>query len=394
MDYQRQWSESEVEELANAAYAKRRLRCPRCSARVSATFAGVIGRTTEPVHLSCERCGAFGEYSPDHLEEMELAWTRDDKVRIIERYYANHFVRCPNDDAVLKVIESKTLGPPPHQVFFYCPHCGRSFNSNEIENEADPETFSGQYEKLSLLGNGGMGEVTLVRRKADGNLLAAKRVKPELLRDSSTVQRFQREARILSQLVHPNIVRIRQSFLDDQGGVVVMDYVDGGTLSRAINDLSLTHDQLLGYFEDVVAGVEYLHGQDVIHRDLKPGNVLIAANGPARVSDFGLARLVNRDTTTLTAHGAFLGTREYCAPEQQIDAAEVTQACDIYSLALIAYEIVMRRSPYRQPIDTSDFEAGFKQCLAACLAEDPQSRPPRPSDILPPLKTQLSASTK
>src|SRR5436305_2042157 len=133
-----EWSTEELEALASSAYQKRSLRCPRCSARVRVHEMGSLGRRTTPLRLTCERCGTSGDYSPDHLEAMDLHWTHEDQVRILERYWAAGVVRCTVDGAVLKAIKSQIIGPPPPQIFFLCPQCGRNFRSSQVEKYRDP----------------------------------------------------------------------------------------------------------------------------------------------------------------------------------------------------------------------------------------------------------------
>jgi uncharacterized C2H2 Zn-finger protein len=367
------WSEEEIRALADSAYKRQALRCPRCSARVKSQEMGYLGRASTPLRLSCERCGATAKYSPDHLEEMKLQWTYRQKVRIVERYWAVGYAECPNDGAHLKVIKSQTIKPPPPQIFFTCPHCGRHFWSQEIDNAKEPASFEGNYEILHTLGEGGMGSVVLARHLQSGDLVAAKRIHPKFLGNAEIVKRFARESRILKGLDHPNVVRIRATYIDDSGGVIVMQYVEGGTLTEAINS-KRPAGELLRWFSGVATGLAFLHGQGVVHRDLKPDNVLL--DGPvARISDFGLARLLARDSTTLTMQGAFLGTRLYAAPEQLDNSVDVTTSCDLYALGLIAYEIATGRSPYRMPINTNKFSPALHEVLIKVLGDDPAERP-------------------
>ena len=377
--------------MAAEAYQKRGVRCPRCEGPVRSHELGVIGRRTTPLMLSCERCGARGEYSPDHLEAMELEWTREEKVRILERYWGSGVVRCPQDGAVLGVLKSQTLRPPPPHIRFLCPHCGRSFSSQHVEEERDPETFEGVYEEIERLGEGGIGTVLQVRHRNTGDVWAAKRLRPELLSQELAVRRFRRESRILQDLQHANVLPIHETFLHDRGSVIVMPYVRGGTLKGAINDPGVTGQRLIGYLKNVVDGLAYLHSKGIIHRDLKPDNVLldIAQGDIARISDFGLALLIDRDTTPLTMQGAFLGTRWYAAPEQQRDAKEVTAKCDIYALGLIAFEIATRRSPYQLPVNVTGLASQLQEAISECLATDPDHRPENGEALVAALQGQL-----
>jgi serine/threonine-protein kinase len=318
---------------------------------------------------------------------MELEWTHREKVRIVERYWAARYADCPNDSARLKVIASKRIKPPPPDLLIRCPHCGRSFWSNELDEVKDPASFEGRYEVIRTLGEGGMGSVVLARHMDTGELVAAKKILPRYLGNADTVRRFMREGRILTSLAHPNVVAIRETFINDRGGVIVMQYVEGGTLTRAINN-DRPRQELLQWFSGVVDGLNYLHGNGVIHRDLKPDNALL--DGPtARISDFGLSRLLVRDTTTLTAQGGFLGTRWYAAPEQLDNAAEVSPKCDLFSLALIAYEIATGRSPYVLPVNSNGLHPDLHASLAACLASDPEARPSSGLSLLAGLSTHF-----
>jgi serine/threonine protein kinase len=348
---------------------------PRCDTPIRAHERGAIGRTTTPLEIECKRCGTRGRYSPDHLQAMSLKWSQDEKIRIVERYWASSagMVRCPNDKSVLKIIKRQVLQPPPQDIMFLCPLCGRNFWSQQVEELKDPDSFEGQYEILRVLGEGGMGKVLLARNRATSTEVAAKQILPQYVRDEELVRRFQREGRILASLDHPNVVAIHSTFLSDAGGTIVMQYVGGGTLTQAINARNVAIGTLLGLFDGVVAGLEYLHANNVIHRDLKPGNVLIDKMS-ARISDFGLSRLLVRDTTPLTARGAFVGTPFYAAPEQRKGSSEVTPACDIYSLGLVAFEVATRRSPYGT-LNLTGLTLELGQAIEECLSQVPESRP-------------------
>jgi serine/threonine protein kinase len=325
---------------------------------------------------------------------MDLEWSREDKIRIVERYWSKGSARCPRDDSVLKTFKSKTMGTPQEEISFRCPRCGRSFWSQEVDSAQDPNSFEGQYEEVSVLGHGGMGEITLVRNRSTGDSWAAKKLLPRLLKSEAAIKRFKREARILANLKHENIVPIKEVFLDEKGGVIVMPYVNGGTLKKRINDTAESYSALLSYFQDVAQGLKYLHSEGVIHRDLKPDNILIdsADGGAARISDFGLARLVDRDSTTLTVGAGLLGTPIYAAPEQRENAAKVDSRCDLYALALIAYEIVRRRSPYRTPINLTDFPTDLRSELSLYLEEEPERRPPDAQGLLQALERHADSS--
>ena len=370
------YTDSELEELALSSYRRRRTKCPRCNARVHVSRMELCGRATTPLMLRCMRCGANGQFSPDHLEEMELEWTRDQKVRIVESYWASNHARCPCDEAVLDTIKSNTVGVWPPEVKFTCPYCGRSLSSREVQPENDPERFEGKYEIVRPLGEGGMGTVSLARDREDSSLWAAKKIRPEFIRNAEAVRRFKREGRIVGAVSHVNILAIREVFVDESGGTLVMPYLDGGNLTSAISSQDVSAKALARYFSDVVAGVTHLHQAGVVHRDLKPDNVLIdSTSDSAQISDFGLARLLERDSTILTAENGGLGTPRYAAPELLEEARDAGPAADIYALGLIAYEIATRRSPYDIPIRFDQLPPALAVSIESALKVDPAERP-------------------
>jgi serine/threonine protein kinase len=320
---------------------------------------------------------------------MNLKWTRDEQIRVVERYWAHGAPRCPRDSAVLQVVRDDSYGQQQPNVHFLCPWCGRHFWSNEVEKIEDPTSFEAQYEVIREIGVGGMGQVQLVVERATGKQLAAKRIKPELLKLEEAVRRFQREERILTQLRHDHIVPIHRSFVDETGATLLMPYMPNGTLKAAINDLKITPAQIVGYFEDVAKGLSFLHEQGFVHRDLKPDNVLIDGASHARISDFGLARLIDRDTTTLTIFSGLLGTPHYASPEQQQNSADVDRRCDIYALALIAYEIARRESPYIAPVHTEGLSEEFCAVFRRALARKAEDRTATPEELVAALRRQL-----
>jgi serine/threonine protein kinase len=232
-----------------------------------------------------------------------------------------------------------------------------------------------------------MGQVRLIRNRITGVEYAAKTIRPEYLRDAEAIRRFQREKRILASLDHPNIVRLHEVFMDEHGGVFVMDYMPGGDLGGAINSQNTSNMQLADFFDGIAAGVSHTHQQGIVHRDLKPGNVLMDTAGNARISDFGLAVLTNRDTTPLTLVGG-MGTRWYAAPEQMIDAANVDYRADIYALGYIAYEIATRESPYSPPtLSTGD--ADLDALLKRSLHRDRERRTATTQELSGALRAYL-----
>lgn len=366
------WSEKEQQEMADRHFKGLRVQCPICQGPVQIEEEGAMGKATVDLLMTCRRCGESALYAEPHLEAMNLQWTHDQKIAIVERYWANGFARCPIDQARLDVQEIRAMGQAATPIIVWCKRCGRNFDSLELENAAALSPFEQKYEILRDIGEGGMGVVRLIRDRATGEELAAKTILPEHLRDVEIIRRFNRETRILNSISHQNVVQIRDAYLDETGGVIVMEYLPGGDLAARINDPSVTQETLIAFFDGIVAGLDEVHRVGIVHRDLKPWNVLIDAVGNAKITDFGLAVMEERDSTRLTRDGQFIGTRHYAAPEQ-LAGREAGIESDIYALGLIAYEVYTRESPYAPPIRLPA-AANLNEVLARALANNPVRR--------------------
>lgn len=206
-----------------------------------------------------------------------------------------------------------------------------------------PMAFAAKYRVLSLIGRGGMGRVFRAERREDGKLVAAKVLHGDLPQ-SQTLQRFLREAQSIQRLEHPGIVGFYEFFEDDSAPVLVMEFIDGEGLDVKLkNDGQLREMQAVRVFEAVCSAVAYAHSRGVIHRDLKPSNVVMDRAGAPRVLDFGLARGVDGTELSMTGYG--MGTMDYAAPEQKLDAKNVDERADIYSLGLLFYVMLSGRRP-------------------------------------------------
>ena len=203
--------------------------------------------------------------------------------------------------------------------------------------------LSGRYRLESKLGSGGMSTVYLARDETLQRWVAVKVMHREMSDQPDQLERFRREARAVAQLSHPNVVAVIDAGEDGGHPYIVFEYVEGETLKQRIDRLGrLPVVEAAAYGIEVGRGLAAAHAHRLIHRDVKPQNVLIDPEGRAKVTDFGIARSLESDGLTKT--GRVLGTTDYVAPEQAMGQA-VDARCDVYSLGVLLYEMLDRRGP-------------------------------------------------
>ncbi|MEZ4286744.1 MAG: serine/threonine-protein kinase [Polyangiales bacterium] len=229
-----------------------------------------------------------------------------------------------------------------------------------------------RYEVLRLLGSGSMGKVYLGRDPSLDRMVAIKILRTTDLDEQTRKQfaiRFQNEARAAAKLVHPNIVQIHDVGNDPTvGPYIVLEYVDGMSLKTLIrNEGALAPDMLVKLADQIADALTLAHTHGILHRDIKPDNLLVTSAGNFKLADFGIARLPD---SALTIEGQFLGTPSYSAPETLRDAS-YSVLSDIYSFAAVLYEAVSGRRAF----DGMDARA-----IAAKVFRD---IPPPPSDVAP-----------
>ena len=208
-----------------------------------------------------------------------------------------------------------------------------------------PRVYSGRYELTHLIARGGMAQVYRAMDRQLDRPVALKVLFPELSVDRTFVERFRREAQAAANLSHPNIVPVFDWGEDDGTYFIVMEYVDGRALSAVLRDPTpLPPRQIATIGAGVAAALAFAHRHGVIHRDVKPGNVLITPEGEVKVTDFGIARAVNTEES-LTQTGAVMGTAAYFSPEQA-EGKGVDSRSDIYSLGVVLYEMSVGRPPF------------------------------------------------
>ncbi|MBX9625590.1 MAG: serine/threonine protein kinase [Gemmataceae bacterium] len=203
------------------------------------------------------------------------------------------------------------------------------------------------FEIVRELGRGGMGVVYLARDVATGREVALKVMLTGGHASAADRARFVAEATTMAKLQHPGVTPVYQIGEHDGRPFLVMEYVPGGTLARRLDGTPLPPREAAGLVAVVARGVHQAHERGVVHRDIKPGNVLLAADGAPKLADFGLARYAGSDSH-LTATGAVLGSPSYMAPEQAAgDAKRVGPAADVYGLGAVLYECLTGRPPFR-----------------------------------------------
>lgn len=201
------------------------------------------------------------------------------------------------------------------------------------------------YVLTGSLGGGGWGHVYRARNTALGLDVAVKALKPWLAADSRLLARFQREARVVARLDHPNIVRIHDQRLIDGLHFLIMEFVRGRDLrSRVWSEGAVPEREALAISMAVACALDAAHSSGIIHRDVKPQNILLADDGQVKLADFGLARVVDE---TFTATGTVLGSVAYMAPEQLADSKRAGPAADLYGLGCTLFLMLTGRPPFR-----------------------------------------------
>ena len=267
-------------------------------------------------------------------------------------------------------------------------------------SDPGPTVFNGRYELHRQLGRGGMAEVFLARDQLLDRPVAMKVLFPEFATDPAFVERFRREATAAANLNHPNIVGVYDWGEADGTYFIVMEYIDGRTLSDILRAEGPLHpDRVADLGADVAAALGFADRNGVVHRDVKPGNVLVTAAGQVKVADFGIARAITANADeSLTQVGTVMGTATYFSPEQARGDA-VDPRSDLYSLGCVLYELLVGKPPFsgdtpvaiaykhvqESPVPPRQLNGALPAAIEAivlkCLAKNPVNRYPSAEDL-------------
>jgi len=205
--------------------------------------------------------------------------------------------------------------------------------------------LSGRYRLESKLGSGGMSTVYLALDEVLDRPVAVKLLHREISEEADQLERFRREARAAARLSHPNLVGVIDAGEDDGRPYIVFEYIQGRTLKRRLQEEGpLPVDEAVAYAIEIGRGLTAAHARKLVHRDVKPQNVLIDPDGRAKVTDFGIARSL--EAKGMTATGRVLGTTDYVSPEQAM-GEDVDERSDVYSLGVVLYEMLTGDVPFR-----------------------------------------------
>lgn len=270
---------------------------------------------------------------------------------------------------------------------------------------SQPRLLAGRYRRLSTIGVGGMARVYLAEDERLGRQVAVKQLHAAGPEDAAL--RFEREAKLGASLNHPNLVSIYDIAADEESVLIVMEYVDGETLQGTIRRGGLAPERAVEIVGDIASGLDHAHAHGVVHRDVKPANILVRRDGVAKLADLGIATAAER--TSITRSDIVLGTASYMAPEQ-LAGERAGPPADVYALAAVAYEALSRRKARagKTPVEVAhevvsgappDLREAWPDAPPACaatlargMAREPERRPPSAGALAADLQRSLAVA--
>ncbi len=245
-----------------------------------------------------------------------------------------------------------------------------------IEKSSGPKI--GDYQIISKIGQGGIAEVYKALQMSLEREVAIKVLSSEYTYDSDIVKRFERESILIARLNHPNIVNVIDKGTQGKRYYFVMEYVDGSNFRAIIDNPNIDLKVKIEIIVQVCKALDFAHKNGIIHRDIKPGNILIDRQGNAKVADFGIARLRDTVEADVTASDIVMGTLAYMSPEQKYSSTNVDHSTDIYSVGVILYEILCDKKPagaFKSPSEINPhLPLALDGIIHKCLAESPSDR--------------------
>lgn len=263
---------------------------------------------------------------------------------------------------------------------------GSSMEGQEVRvAEIVEQQFPG-LEIVELLGEGGMGLVYRARQTSLDRDVAIKVIRTDHQYREAFENRFAREAKALASLNHPNIVTVHDFGKTDDYFFLIMEFVDGINLRELLSGQKITASEALEIIPQICDALQYAHEKGVVHRDIKPENILVDRNGRVKIADYGLAKLINDESTSphLTRTHHVMGTPHYMAPEQVEKPLSVDHRADIYSLGVVIYEMLTGELPlgrFGLPSEKADVDSRLDQIVIHSLEKEPDRRYQKVSQV-------------
>lgn len=255
----------------------------------------------------------------------------------------------------------------------------------------------GEYVLTGKIGQGGIAEIFRGRQESLSRDVAIKILSPNLLSDADIVRRFEREAVVIAKLSHPNIVHVIDRGKAGNRYYFVMEYVDGTSLREVIDSNKIPLETKLDMIVQVCKALDYAHKNGVIHRDIKPTNILIDKQGNARVADFGIAQIIGLSESEMTSSDVVMGTVAYMSPEQKVSSTNVDQTTDIYAIGIMLYEMLTGKKPqghFRLPSEFDPSLRGFDDIILKTLAQEPRDRYQSAVELKDAILNQIGGGNK
>lgn len=278
----------------------------------------------------------------------------------------------------------------------------------DIQKEAKPEDkhlgelkpgdMVGVYRIEKIIGRGGMASVYRAFDVPRQRVVALKVLRKRFTSSSKAIARFDREFLALESFEHRNIIKVLDKGIENDVNYFVMEYVDGASLARLLRYRDLTFNTKAQILLQVAGGLDYAHRRGVVHRDVKPDNVLIDRTGRAKIADFGIAQITRSrlPLTSITVTSSFMGTADYMAPEQRIDAKTVDHRADIYSFGVMLYETLTGRLPLGNfPLPSQlnpELTKRMDGIILRALRQDPEERYQSMAELADDLKREIETS--